>query len=444
LPRHRHADEGRPSTSLLAAIAKDVDADLRRHDDFVATLRVTLRGRRYETEVHDMTDAINAFVPGPRITIEGARNGPLAGLTFAAKDLFDVAGYPTGGGNHDWPRSNPVPTKHAWAVQTLLDAGATLIGKTITDEVSLGILGENAFDGTPLNTKAPDRVPGGSSSGSAAAVAAGLCDTALGTDTGGSVRVPASFCGLYGIRPTHGRLDVTGMLPQAPSSDTTGWFARDADTFARVASVLLGEKIANTLRTRLIIAVDAFGFADAGVAAALQSIVAKLVALIGSAREEMMAPQGLSVWSRAQRTLQPHEAWQTFKPWVERDNPRMAFNVARGLVAGSTTPEADRSWAELMRQEARARMAYLLPHGTILCLPTTPFPAPKKGLSLPVLGPMRDRITCLCAQGGLTGVPQVSIPGATVDGLPIGLSIIGGRGTDAMLVAVALAMQAAR
>src|SRR3984957_8809179 len=127
-----------------------------------------------------MTDAINAFVPGPRITIDGVRNGPLAGLAFAAKDLFDVAGYPTGGGNHDWARSNPVPTKHAWAVQTLLDAGAKLIGKTITDEVSLGILGENAFDGTPLNTKAPDRVPGGSSSGSAAAVAAGLCDTAVG------------------------------------------------------------------------------------------------------------------------------------------------------------------------------------------------------------------------------------------------------------------------
>ena len=389
-----------------------------------------------------MTDAINAFVPGQRITIDGARDGPLAGLTFAAKDLFDVAGFPTGGGNHDWARSNPVPTKHAWAVQTLLDAGAKLIGKTITDEVSLGILGENAFDGTPLNTKAPDRVPGGSSSGSAAAVAAGLCDTALGTDTGGSVRVPASFCGLYGIRPTHGRLDVTGMLPQAPSSDTTGWFARDADTFARVSSVLLGETIADTLPTRLIIAVDAVGFADAAVAHALQPMVAKLSILIGSARDEILAPQGLSVWSRAQRTLQPHEAWQTFRPWVERDNPRMAFNVARGLIAGSTIPEADRSWAELMRQEARARMAYLLPPGTILCLPTTPFPAPKKGLPLPVLGPLRDRIGCLCAQGGLTGTPQVSLPGATVDGLPIGLSIIGGRETDAMLVAVALAMEA--
>jgi len=198
-----------------------------------------------------MPDDINAFVPGPRVHIEGRPDGPLSGLTFAAKDLFDVAGHPTGGGNPDWARANPIPTRHAWAVQRLLDAGATLIGKTITDEVSLGIVGENAFYGTPINSRAPDRVPGGSSSGSAAAVAAGLCDTALGTDTGGSVRVPASFCGLYGIRPTHGRLDISGMMQQAPSSDTTGWFARDAAAFARVSSVMLGEAIPTALPRRL-------------------------------------------------------------------------------------------------------------------------------------------------------------------------------------------------
>src|SRR6476619_5989222 len=243
-----------------------------------------------------MTDDIGAFVPGPRVRVEGRAGGPLTGLTFAAKDLFDVAGVPTGGGNHDWPIGRPIPIRHAWAVQTLLDAGATLICKTITDEVSLGILGENAFDGTPKNVRAPGRVPGGSSSGSAAAVAAGICDTALGTDTGGSVRVPASFCGLYGIRPTHGRIDVTGMMKQAPSSDTTGWFARDAETFARVSSVMLGEPIPSALPSRLIVAVDAFGFAEPEVAAALRPMVDRLAALIGSVRDELMAPQGLSVW----------------------------------------------------------------------------------------------------------------------------------------------------
>jgi amidase len=378
------------------------------------------------------------------VRVPGAPNGPLAGLTFAAKDLFDIAGHPTGGGNPDWQRSNPVPTRHAWAVQQLLDAGATLIGKTITDEVSLGILGENPFDGTPLNPKAPDRVPGGSSSGSASAVAQGLCDTALGTDSGGSVRVPASFCGLYGIRPTHGRLDLSGMLVQAPSSDTIGWFARDAGTFARVSSVMLGEPIPATLPTRLVVAVDTFGFADADTAAALQPLVRALGARMKDTREDLLAPPGLTAWARAQRTLQPWEAWQTFKPWIERVNPRLQYSVARNLALASATPESERQWAALARSEARARMTWLLPPGTILCMPTTPFPAPPKGLPLPELEPVRARILGLAAHGGLAGFPQISIPGATVDGLPVGLSILGARGSDATLVAVAQAMEARR
>jgi amidase len=389
-----------------------------------------------------MDDPIGAFVPGQQFHIAGRPGGPLSGLTFAAKDLFDVAGRPTGGGNPDWARARPIPTSHAWAVQTLLDAGADLIGKTITDEVSLGILGENPFEGTPQNPRAPGHVPGGSSAGSAAAVAAGLCDIALGTDTGGSVRVPSSFCGLYGIRPTHGRLDLTGMMSQAPTSDTTGWFARDADTFARVSAVMLGEEIPTQLPNRLIVAADAFALADPETAAALEPLVERLRTLIGEAREEPMAPPGLAAWARAQRTLQPYEAWQTFAAWIDRVNPRFQYSVARNLVLGGMIPESERSWAVLVREEARGHMRQLLSPGTILCLPTTPFPAPLCGQSISALAPLRDRITALCSHGGLTGVPQVSIPGAAVDGLPVGLSIIGARGSDATLVAVAKALAA--
>ncbi|MFI4948000.1 MAG: amidase [Alphaproteobacteria bacterium] len=388
-----------------------------------------------------MPDDIGAFVPGQQFRLEGKPDGPLSGLTFAAKDLFDVAGRPTGGGNPDWARAHPIPTRHAWAVETLLDAGATLIGKTITDEVSLGILGENPFEGTPLNPRAPDRVPGGSSAGSAAAVAAELCDTALGTDTGGSVRVPASFCGLYGIRPTHGRLDLSGMMSQAPTSDTTGWFARDAETFARVSRVMLGEAIPDTVPERLVIATDAFALVDPETAAAIEPLLARLGALIGNVREEAMAPPGLAAWARAQRTLQPYEAWLTFQEWIDRTNPRFQFSVARNLALAPTIPASERAWASLVRQEARGRMRQLVPPGTILCLPTTPFPAPLRAQPLSVLEPLRDRITALCAHGGLTGHPQVSIPGAMAGGLPVGLSIIAARGSDAILIAVARALQ---
>jgi amidase len=381
------------------------------------------------------------LVAGADIRIEGRPGGSLAGLTFVAKDLFDVAGFPTGAGNHDFARANAIPDKHAWAVQTLLDAGATLVGKSITDEISLGILGENAFDGTPLNPKAPERVPGGSSSGSVSAVAQGFCDFAIGTDTGGSVRVPASYCGIHGIRPTHGRLPLDGMLPQAPTSDTTGWFARDVETFARVSEAILGEAISPALPTRMIIATDAFGFADEETSAALRPKVVKLSQLIGDTHEDLLAPQGLSTWARAQRTLQPYEAWLTFKDWIERENPRFAFQVARNLAMAAMIPAAERNWASLMRDEARARLRQLLPPGTILCLPTTPSPAPLRGEPMPALDRVRDRITCLAAHGGLSGHPQVNLPGANVGGAPVGLSIVGARGADAELVAVARAME---
>jgi amidase len=293
-----------------------------------------------------------------------------------------------------------------------LRAGASVIGKTATDEVSLGILGENPFTGTPLNPVAPDRVPGGSSSGSASVVSAGMCDFALGTDTGGSVRVPASFCGLFGIRPTHGRVDFSAPAPAE-------------------------------LPHRLIVANDAFAFADPDVAAALEPMVERLASVLGERRDRILAPQGLSIWQAAQRCLQSSEAWQTFQPWIDQHNPRFAFSVARGLTLGSLITDNERTRAALMREEVRGRLRMLLPPGTILCLPTTPFPAPKRGQSVSDLAFPRERISALTCLGGLTGSPQVNLPGATVGGAPVGLSIVGARGTDLELAAVAKAYAAA-
>lgn len=384
-----------------------------------------------------MTPETSPLVPGLDVHVDGAPQGLLDGMRFAAKDLFDVAGYPTGGGNPDWQA--PVPTEHAWLVQTLLDAGADLTAKTITDEVSLGILGENAFYGTPLNPKAPEHVPGGSSSGSASIVATGDVDFAIGTDTGGSVRVPASFCGLFGIRPTHGRLNLSGMMAQAPRSDTAGWFTRDADTFAKVSEVVLGERTDASV-SKLLVAVDAFGIADAATAAALQPAVDALAEFVGECHAETMAPPGLSAWAKAQRTLQPWEGWLTFKDWLDKHNPRMAYSVARNLAMASMIPESERQWAEMMRLDARARMHFLLDAQTVLCMPTTPFPAPPKGLPVDTQTPLRNRIACLCSHGGLTGVCQVSVPVAQVEGRPVGLSLVGAPGADATLVTLAGAL----
>ena len=181
-----------------------------------------------------MEDRVGAFVPHGLFELAGATTGPLAGRSFAAKDIIDVAGRVSGCGNPDWLRTHDSAPATATTIQRCPDAGATLRGKTVTEELATGLTGENTHYGTPLNANAPGHVSGGSSSGSASAVAAGLVDFALGSDTGGSVRAPASFCGIYGIRPTHGRVPMSGVMPLAPSLDVVGWFARTPDLLAAV------------------------------------------------------------------------------------------------------------------------------------------------------------------------------------------------------------------
>ena len=198
-----------------------------------------------------------AFVEHGPSSLRLVNEGPLADLSFAAKDLIDIAGYKSAWGNPDRLRDAEPAVTTAPAALVPLMAGAHLIGKTHTDEVACGMFGMNPHFGTPINSKAPDRVPGGSSSGSASAVAAGLCDFALGTDTGGSMRVPASFCGLYGLRTTYGRLSAAGIMAMAPSFDTIGWLARDPTILKRVGEVYFGTT--GTFKpARLLLARDAF------------------------------------------------------------------------------------------------------------------------------------------------------------------------------------------
>ena len=170
-------------------------------------------------------DPFNAILDLAEVPVPNAESGPLAGLSLAVKDIFDVAGYVTGCGNPAKASEGRMASKTAAAVQSLLDAGARFAGKTQTDELAFSLMGQNAHFSQPINPAAPDRVTGGSSSGSAAAVAGRLVDIAVGSDTGGSIRAPASFCGLIGLRTTHGRIPLDGAMPLAPSLDTFGWFA---------------------------------------------------------------------------------------------------------------------------------------------------------------------------------------------------------------------------
>jgi amidase len=392
-------------------------------------------------------DALGAFVPHVDCIVQGAPSGPLHGLTFATKDLFDVAGHVTGSGNPDWERTHAPARRHAWAVQALLDAGCTLAGKTITDEISLGLLGRNQFYGTPLNPRAPDRVPGGSSSGSASAVAGGLVDLALGTDSGGSVRTPASFCGLYGLRPTHGRVPVEGMETQSPSFDTCGWFAADAETFARAGEVLLQAPVPPTRPAGIVVATDAFALAAPEVRAALALVVERVAGTFPRRIDRPLAgDEGLAAWYENQRTLQLGEFGRTFRPWVERCVPRFSIEVSRSLTLAMQVTEEDLAGPRRFREQARVALDDLLAGERVLCLPTVPILPPRRDEPFSAMVAAVGRIIELTCVAGLTGLPQVNLPLAEHEGVPVGLSLIGWRGSDEVLLGVArdLAQPASR
>ena len=390
-----------------------------------------------------IVDNLDAFCKDTDAYLVGAPGGPLFGLTFAAKDIFDVAGHVTGGGNPDWKATHPPAEKNAWIIQTLVDAGAAMVGKTHTDELTRGILGENAHYGTPINSKAKDRVPGGSSSGSAAAVAGGLVDFALGSDTGGSVRIPASFCGLYGLRPTHGRIPLEGILIQAPSYDTIGWFTKDAKTYARVAEVVFGNTIPETSPSRIVIAEDAFKEADPEVANVLLPIAEKIAALAGSSTKVRLAPNGLTEWASQQNILQSEEAWNSVKDWINKVNPRFSFWVSERYNLAISLTQTQINEAAVLREQVRNRMDEVFANGGFVCLPTAVVPAPPIGLPASAKKDVQGRLSHLTCIGGTTGRPQLNLPLGEVNGLPVGISLMGDHGSDEELIGFARIIEAA-
>lgn len=383
-------------------------------------------------------DTLGAFVGESPVAIAGSAGGPLGGLSFAVKDIYDVAGSHTGFGSPDWRRTHDVAETHAGVVQQLLDAGADLLGKTHTDELAFSIIGENTHYGTPVNVNAPGRVPGGSSSGSAAAVAGGLVDFAIGSDTGGSVRVPASFCGLYGIRPTHGRIAMTGVRPMAESFDVAGWFARTPEILARVGSVLFGAPAAeDAARIRLLVAADAFTQLDAAPARALQVPLAMLRRRWGDGEADTVCEEGLDHWFRAFRVLQGAEFHAAHGEWIAQVKPQLGPGV-RERVAWTATVSRDAvAEAQEIRLAVRRRMAELLAGDAVLVLPTVPGIAPLRGAAPESLDDFRARAMNLLCIAGLAGLPQVNLPLATLEGCPLGISLIAAAGRDHLLLRLA-------
>jgi amidase len=383
----------------------------------------------------------SAFVPHDlKAPIAGARSGPLAGLTAVVKDMYEIAGERMGCGNPEFLAAQPPAERHCPPVQKLLDAGATITGKTICDEFFYSVTGANAHYGTPVNARAPGRLPGGSSAGSAAAVGAGLCDFALGSDTGGSVRIPASFNGIYGLRPTHERIAHAGVADMAPSFDVPGWFAATPGVFRNVGAVLLDERRVAARIERVVVLEDAFAQAEPAAAELLRTLLEFMSDDLPATAHGKIAPEGFDPWREAFRIVQAYETWQTFGAFVTRAQPNIGPGIRERMQFAATVTTAQADAARAICDKARAHIRQVAVPGTILALPSAPGIAPPAATPAAELDDFRTRVMRLTCTAGVAGLPQMSIPAGTLAGCPVGLSFIGWAGGDEALLDLAVVL----
>lgn len=389
-----------------------------------------------------MTDLThwNAFVPGQEFSFQEQAHGPLAGLTMSVKDLFDIAGHPTGAGNPDWQSSHAVPLEHAPLVQTLLHAGARFVGKTITEELAYSLVGENAHYGTPVNPHNPDCIPGGSSSGAASAAAAGLSDFSIGTDTAGSIRLPASFCGLWGLRPSHGTLSSRGVVPLSPSFDTPGWMSKSLDHLSCVGDVLLppDHNDADFGLLKLALPEDIWRLVHPGFDAVLKPFMDRIASLFQGVINDQLSQNQLIEWQDAFRMVQGHEAWSLHGEWIRSQKPHLGPGIKERFEWASTIADgqAQVARADMMRH-AEVVHAYL--EDAVICMPTVSYLAPQKGHA----SSAEDRthaLSLLCI-ASMAGLPQITMPLAVLDGKAVGLSLVSRRLSDRQLLSLARKIQ---
>lgn len=391
-------------------------------------------------------DDVKAFIPGERVTRAPLGSGVLDGLSFAVKDLFDVAGSVTTYGNPDWGRTHPVAAATAPAVMALLEAGGSLAGKTKTVELAYGLTGENVWHGTPINPNAPDRFPGGSSCGSAAAVGAGLVDFALGSDTGGSVRIPASYCGVFGIRPSWGAVSLAGACGLGPSFDTCGWFARSASVLQAVGDALLPEDaLPNVAQLAPLMKPQSVWMnADPATANALLPALEAVERVTGTGTAvRVEGPTNILAQTYENfRCAQAQEAWATLGSWITATNPQFGPGVRERFEAARDMDPAKAAAGRAFRKRFSTRIRSMLAGGAVFAFPTSPFAAPLLTASQAEQNAVRERSMGVTALSGLAGLCEVTIPAGRVDGAPVGLSLVAAPGRDRALLDLAVRVSA--
>ena len=384
-------------------------------------------------------DTVGAFVGSPALLAEGAAGGSLTGVRLGVKDLIDVAGSVTGAGNPAFAAGRDPAAETAPAIERLLAAGASVVGKTITDELAFSLSGTNVHNGTPANVAAPGRAPGGSSAGSAAAAAAGLVDLGVGTDTGGSIRVPASYCGIVGWRPTHGAVPMEGVVPLAPSFDTVGLLGRDAGVMRRAAAVLLGgEHDGAGPVVLLVLVAEALAAVGPAIGESVRQGAQAVADALGASVEE--APLGVDLTDTldAFRALQGREAWEAHGAWLTAAQPSMGEGIRARFEAASKVTDDEVATGDITRAATAAAVAAATEGGTVLVLPSAASAAVAPAMDPVAYASVRVATLRLTSLAGLSGAPAVSLPLADDGGLPLGVCLVGARGSDLALLDAAV------
>lgn len=385
-----------------------------------------------------MSADLNAWCDYRERVVPSSPTGPLVGITLAVKDLYDVKGYPSGWGQPTRLAGAEPAAETQSAVQKLLKAGAMFAGKSQCDELCFSLNGVNAHYGAPVNPAAPLRITGGSSSGSASLVAAGEVDIATASDTGGSVRAPASYCGLIGLRCTHGAIPLDRTMPLAPSFDVFGWFAKDAATYEVVADVLLPPDASEAPLVSPIASTGLDVLMMGGEEHQTHSASwAKLRPLFGTDRDFVDLEIDFEAAYWAFRRLQSYEAWQALGGWIEEAKPNLGTAVADRFAFGRSVTDAQFKTESANRKAVTVALEEALGEDCVLVLPTSPSCAPLKSSSDEELGAFREQALMLLCLSGLSGLPQITLPMGTVHGAPMGISLLGPRGSDRRLVALA-------
>ena len=358
--------------------------------------------------------------------------GPLSDLTFVVKDMCEIKGFKSSCGNPDFYEKCLPADDFAPFLKDILNKGATLKGITICDEFFYSLIGENGHYGTPANLNAPGCVPGGSSSGSAAALTTDLYDFSIGSDTGGSVRVPASFCGLLGIRPTHNRINTKGVYPMAPTFDTIGWFARDINTFKKIGfTVLNHQDKTKSVFKDFVIAEDILELANSDIINLFNNYINNSFPEIKKIR---LSKHNKDVIADNFRILQGGEIVENVIPWILKNKPKISPEINNRIEMAIKITKDEINQAVKFRENLKKEIELTLPEGLIALFPTTPFSSPKCGQSDEQLSSYRKKLMEFTSIAGMTSRPQISIPKFKDNTGPIGISLLGWRYSDEVLL----------